>query len=124
VDAAGIVVFGSLVLTLLAAMVLPVTRQPDRRRVVATAVAAGFGLMAIGMVAFIVSEDDYFDDGGSIWAHHSSSRALLIGGVAAALGSTALAAWARRRPTMAALVPLAAIITVALNYVALASTTE
>lgn len=120
----GVVVFGSLVLSLVAGTAVTVPRSGSRWQRRLLWVAGGLLLLlTVSMAAYVFGEDDYRDNGTSRWSTYGaqgvSAAAIAVAGVA-----TGCAAGALRRARVAGLVPITTVAAAVVNFIALAEMTN
>jgi len=88
-------------------------------------VAFALGVLAIAMLGIAFTDDDYLNDGRSVWdISDGSRRLLLVTAVLLAAAGAALAWLARRRRSLMFWVPFTTLVVVFVDYLAIGSTLE
>lgn len=124
-DVAGIAAFGSAATALAGSLALPVLERSGMRDPIVNLVTVALAVLAIAMLGVTFTNDDYLNDGRSVWdISDGRRRLLLISAVMLAAAGALLSASARRRRALTVWVPLATLLIVAVNYTAIASTLE
>ena len=88
-------------------------------------VAFALGVLAIAMLGLAFTDDDYLNDGRSVWdVSDGSRRLLLMAAVLLAAVGAVLAGLARRRRSLMFWVPFTTMVVVFVDYIAIGSTLE
>lgn len=83
------------------------------------------GVLAVAMLGLAFTDDDYLNDGRSVWdISDGSRRLLLMAAVLLAAAGAVLAGLARRRRSLMFWLPFTTLIVVFVDYIAIGSTLE
>ena len=127
VNGAGLAAFGSASTALVASLAMPAVGRSWgwMRDTMVNLVAFALGVLAIAMLGLAFTDDDYLNDGRSVWdVSDGSRRLLLMAAVLLAAVGAVLAGLARRRRSLMFWVPFTTMVVVFVDYIAIGSTLE
>jgi archaellum biogenesis protein FlaJ (TadC family) len=117
-------VFAAIVLSIVAALVVPLVSGRPREQTAVLAIAAmGLALLAVTTLLYVAAEDDYRDAGVSRWSTYDA-QGVTVAAIVTAVVASASAFVALRRRRLAFAVPLTTIVAVLLSYLAMAEMTN
>jgi hypothetical protein len=119
-----VTVFAALVVSFIATLALPaVSRRPEWRVRGLRLTSVVFASLAVLMTIYVLSEDDYRNDGRSRWTVYDAQEITVVAIVTAFLAAAVAIASIPRR-SLAWVVALLAIGALSTNYAALAQMTN